>query len=105
MKLVEDSEIFEDLQMELAFEMIKSIQSHLGKLALDEEQKKILVQKMAFSICCILDGSQVVELDGQQLRPILAFHQEEETLIWPGGAAWTHEAVMGLVDELFEGDT
>lgn len=107
MNVLPDNARFDALQMHLLNEIVASIRDGMRDAGVDDAQ--VLYEatgNIAFSIAAIVDGSRVMNLDDQEVLPILTFARErdgKELIGAEAGGSWMHEYVFGVVDELFEG--
>ncbi len=107
MKVMVDSDRFDELQLRLLEEMVASIRDGLREAGVSDDQRLYeATGQMAFSLAAIIDGSRVMERDGEVLLPVLTFAKERHgaELVAAEGSSWMHEYVFGTVDELFEQD-
>lgn len=102
MKIEYDDDSFDAMQLKLSEELVESIHGHLKDLELDTDRLEELVGKIAFSVSCIIDGSQSIELDNKPVKPVLGFFKTEEPpVINIDYGSWMHEYVHGVVFDLF----
>lgn len=94
---------FDECQLGLVDNICRSIKAEIEKLDLDTEQQMELTTQIAFSVCCILDGSTTIERQGETIRPWLAFALDEsfKTLLTTDGASSCHEYAVGFSEDLF----
>lgn len=107
MKVLIDVNQFDALQMRLLEEIIGSVASGLKEAGItDETALAEAVGSIAFSVAAIVDGSRVMELDGQPVVPVLTFAKEPngDSLIAAEGGSWMHEYVFGAVDDVLFGE-
>ena len=110
MRVTPHDETFDPLQTRVLTEIVTSIRDGLREVGLTDDQAlKEATGNIAFSIAAIIDGSRVMELDGQDVIPVLTFAKQrngDELVAAQSGGSWMHEYVFGAVDEAFEsGDT
>lgn len=99
-----DTDRFDRLQLHLLGEIVRAVRAGLSKAGVKDDQLLFeATGDLSFAIAAIVDGSLVMELDGQEVVPILAFAEERDgdQLVGRGGASWMHEYVFGTVDEVF----
>lgn len=102
MKIEYNEDSFDELQLKLTEELVSSIHTHLKSLELEADMLEDLVGKVAFSVACIIDGSQVIELNKQPVKPVLGFFKTEEPPVLNiDYGSWMHEYVHGFVFDLF----
>jgi len=107
MKITIDSDRFDELQLRVLEELVTSIRDGLREAGVTDDQALYKATgNIAFSVAAILDGSRVMELDGEQLVPVLTFAKERNVsdLVGAEGGSWMHEYVFGAVDEVFDSD-
>ncbi len=107
MKITIDSDRFDPLQMRLLKEIITSVRSELhGAGVTDDEILYEATSNIAFAVAAIVDGSRVMDLDGEEVVPVLTFAKERNgtDLIGAEGGSWMHEYVFGAIDEIFDGE-
>jgi hypothetical protein len=102
MNIKVDSKEFDKRQTRLIGEIAQSIKRRLEEMGLGTDQE--LVESLMFDIGAVLDGSQVMDLDGKQLRPFLMFADDDagEQLVSAGSSSWIHEVSGGIVTKMFE---
>jgi hypothetical protein len=101
MRLLEDKESFEKLQKLLAQSIAETIKSGLEDRMLTPDLVKDLTANLAFSIVCILDASTVTTVEGGNLKPIITFQTNDDTLVWANGTSNMHDYIYGWVYDLF----
>ncbi|HNR99956.1 MAG TPA: hypothetical protein PKX48_13315 [Planctomycetota bacterium] len=105
MKITINSHRFDALQLRLLEELINSIRTGLKKAGITDVQTlREATGNIAFSVAEIIDGSCVMELDGEPVVPVLTFAKEVNgtDLVAAKGGSWMHEAVFGTVDDMFD---
>jgi hypothetical protein len=78
----------------------------LTESGIPEERLADVAGGVAFSIAAIMDGSRVMESEGQMLIPVLTFAEDSERtklVVRPGGS-FMHEYVSATVDDVFDED-
>ena len=101
-KLVEDAERYDNWQPYFIGEIIQAVKRELEASKVPKKKLRDLTESIAFSVACIIDGSQTFEVDGEEIDPILTFSIEENELIHWGGNSSLHEYVHGVAQEIFE---
>lgn len=105
-RIIEDENRFDELQRHVLRTIVESIREDIKDLKLSEDEKFDLTSNIAFSVAAIIDASRIMELDGQEVLPILAFAKTRggEELITSDGGSWMHEYAAGMVDDVFNGE-
>jgi hypothetical protein len=85
---------------------IRTIKSDLADSGISEERLADVTGDVAFSIAAIIDGSRVMQADGQPLIPVLTFAEDSERtkLVVRSGGSSMHEYVHSTVDDIFDED-
>lgn len=107
MKINIDTDRFDELQSRVLEELIVSIRDGLREAGITDEDALVeATGNIAFSVAAIIDGSRVMDLDGDEVVPVLTFANERngEDLVAAKGGSWMHEYVFGTVEEIFEGE-
>jgi hypothetical protein len=106
MQIREDERQFDRLQLQVLRAIAEAIKRDLQQADLDEDWIRELTGDITFAVAAIIDGSHVIELDGRQVRPVLAFSEDEECtrLVTVQGGSWMHEYAFGVVDSLFDAE-
>ena len=102
MKLVQDTERFDNYQVALIKEITQAIAVKLVEAGLHGELMENTTANIAFSIASILDDTSAVKADGEEVHPYLTFHSGENDLIHCGENAYTYEFLSGVLKEMFE---
>jgi hypothetical protein len=101
MNVLPDNARFDELQIHLIEEIVASIRDGLREAGVTNP--RVLgeaTSNLAFSIAAILDGNQVLTLEGREVIPVLTFARERDgpDLIAPeSGGSWMHEYVPALL--------
>lgn len=101
MNLITDGDKFDELQGILIGGIIEAIKEELESEKLQPDLVRTLVEKIAFSVAVILDGSRTVEFEGTEAYPIVTFQDEENNLVFGGGNSWMHEYVFGTISDIY----
>lgn len=101
MKLKNNSDKFDQLQLIFIGGLIDEIKEQLESVNLPEPKVRELLENISFSIATVLDGSRSVEFDDVEASPIITFQDGDATLIYPGGNSWMHEYVFGTISEIY----
>jgi len=102
MKLKEDADRFDELQMILIGGIVDAIKEDLDKAGLPDGKSRELLETLSFSVSTILDGSRTVAYEGKEASPVITFESGEDDLVYPGGSSWMHEYVFGVIGELYD---
>lgn len=102
MKLVQDSDRFEEYQVALIKEITQAVAVKLIEAGLKGELMENTTANIAFSIASILDDTTQIEADGDEVHPYLTFRSGESDLIHCGENAYTYEFLTGVLKEMFE---
>jgi hypothetical protein len=104
MHLKTDDGAFDRRQLHLIREIIRAIKSDLTRSGIAGERLADVTGDIAFSIAAIIDGSRVMQAEGQPLIPVLTFAEDAQrtTLVARPGGSFMHEYVHGTVDEVFD---
>jgi hypothetical protein len=106
MKISADNARFDQLQRHLLDEIVASIRDGLREAGVnDEHVLHEATGNVARAIAEIVDGDRVMNLDGNEVVPVLTFARErdgEELIGADSGGSWMHGYVMAAVVELFE---
>jgi hypothetical protein len=106
MNITENDSAFDKRQLALTREIIHAIKTGLADSGIPEERLADVTGSVAFSIAAIIDGSRVMQADGQPLIPVLTFAEDYERTKFVGrpGGSFMHEYVHGTVDDIFDED-
>ena len=102
MRLVQDSDRFEQYQVALIKEITENIMVKLVEAGLQGELMENTTANIAFSIASILDDTSAIDADGDEVHPYLAFRAGESDLVHCGENAYTYEFLTGVLKEMFE---
>lgn len=102
MKLVQDSERFDDYQIALIKEITQTIAVKLVEAGLHGELMENTTANIAFSIASILDDTTGIESNGNEVHPYLTFLADDDQLVHCGENAYTYEFLTGILKEMFE---
>jgi hypothetical protein len=101
MEQIIDIDKFETLQQHFVREIIEQIRLKLMEAGMSGEQLLELTGNIAFSVTSTIDGNAIIEGDGMEVHPYLAFSGEEDQLIHCGENSFTHEFVAGIMEQVF----
>jgi hypothetical protein len=108
MRVSPDESKFDSLQEYLIGEIVTAIRDGLQEAGISDDQALYeATGSIAFSIAAIVDGSRIMELEGERVVPVLTFansRDAEELISASAGGSWMHEYVFATVDEVFEFD-
>ena len=102
MKLVQDTDGFEQCQVALIKEISQAIAVKLVEAGMQGAEMENPTAEIAFSIASILDDTTGIEVDGKEVHPYLTFRLDESHLIHCGENAYTYEFLPGIFKEMFE---
>lgn len=102
MKLVQDSERFDNYQVALIKEITQTIAVKLVEAGLHGELMENTTANIAFSVASILDDTTGIEADGDEVHPYLTFRSGENELVHIGENAYTYEFVTNVLKGMFE---
>ncbi len=102
MKLVQDTEKFDDYQIALIKEITQAVAVKLVEAGLHGELMENTTANIAFSIASILDDTTGIESNGDEVHPYLTFRSAESNLIHCGENAYTYEFLTQVLKEMFE---
>lgn len=107
MEIELDTERFDELQLCMLTEIIKSVRDGLREAGVEDAQALFeATGNICFAVCAILDGSREMRLDDEPVVPMLTFAKERNgrQLVAAEGGSWMHEYVFGSVEEVFSED-
>lgn len=105
MNIVENSELFDSLHEGMLRGIFVSIKTVLEEseilpdVVIPEEYIEGIVETIAFNVAAVIDGSAVLEHEGKDVQPYLAFKDGTNIVVNKSGS-YLHEMVMGYLDEL-----
>ncbi|WP_374012738.1 hypothetical protein [Pseudoxanthomonas koreensis] len=106
MKLSPNAETYDAMQLALTREIVESILSGLKQAGVsDRAMLEEAAGNIAFSVTAIVDGSAVMELNGESLSPVLTFchpKNEGEIITAGEGGSWMHEYVFGVLSDILD---
>jgi hypothetical protein len=106
MEIITDKKEFDKRQLHVLREIILAVRKDLKDTGVPEERVADVTGDIVFSVAAIIDASHVMQVDGRQIFPFLAFAEDKNVtklLAEPGGS-WMHEYVFGMVDDIFDED-
>ena len=103
MKLVQDTERFEEFQVALIREITQNIMVKLVESGMQGAQMENTTAEIAFSIASLLDDTSAIFAEGQEVHPYLTFRDGDSTLVHCGENAYTYEFLTNVLKEMFEG--
>ena len=103
MKLIQDTDRFEEYQLALIREITQAIAVKLVEAGMKGAEMENTTANIAFSIASILDDTTGIESDGDEVHPYLAFRSGENNLVHWGENAYTYEYLAGILKDMFEG--
>ncbi|MDJ0882154.1 MAG: hypothetical protein QNJ56_10945 [Gammaproteobacteria bacterium] len=102
MKLIQDSERFDEYQIAFIKEITQNIALKLVEAGLEGEVMENTTANIAFSIASILDDTSFIKANGEEVHPYLTFRSGEDHLVHCGENAYTYEFLTGVLKEMFE---
>jgi hypothetical protein len=102
MKLVQDSDRFDQYQVALIKEITQAVAVKLVEAGLHGALMENTTADIAFSVASILDDTTRIDANGDEVHPYLTFRSGEEHLIHCGENAYTYEFLTGVLKEMFE---
>jgi hypothetical protein len=103
MKISIDSAKYDEHQLFFVRKLCEMVRGDLQRAGIDDETSEELTTQVVFTMCCLADGSTILEFDGKSFLPCLTFSQGDDysELLSAGGGSWMHEYVAGTVDDVF----
>jgi len=102
MKLVQDSDRYDEFQIAFIKEITQTISVKLVEAGLHGELMENTAANIAFSIASILDDTTNIKSDNDDVHPYLTFRTDDNDLIHCGENAYTYEFVTDILKEMFE---
>lgn len=104
MKLIQDSQRYDEFQIALIKEITQTISVKLVEAGLHGPLMENTAANIAFSIASILDDTTMINAGSDEVHPYLTFRAgENNDLVHCGENAYTYEFVTGILKEMFEG--
>ena len=99
MKISNDSERYDELQILLIEEIVTTLREGLREAGVgDPRVLADATSTLAFSIAAILDGARELTVDGIEVVPVVTFASERDELIAPdSGGSWMQDYVPALL--------
>jgi hypothetical protein len=96
-----DENRFDELQNFLADEIVAATFGGLEPLGLPRTQLQEVITSIAFNVCCAVDGSTIMHLNGERVFPVLTFAATSEfnELLSTGSTSFMHEYIHGIVEQ------
>ena len=108
MRVSVDNGRFDQLQRQLLNEIVVSIRDGLREAGItDEHVLHEATGSIALAVAEIVDGDRVMNVEGNEVVPVLTFAVErdgQDLIGAESGGSWMHGYVLGAVVELFEND-
>ena len=104
MNIKEDSDLYDTLHEGLLRGLFTSIKTSLEEakfspeIQIPDEYLEGLVETITFNVAAVIDGSAVMEFEGKEVSPCMAF-KDNGSLIVNDDGSYLHEMVMGYLDE------
>ncbi len=118
MKTILDDEKFDCFQAKMVEHIIDSIKRTLISKGIDEEDAYDMTGEIAFNVCAVIDGSAVMDYEGEDIIPFLGFSQtnpetkneiatketatKEEVILINSAGSYLHEMTFGVLDEVYD---
>lgn len=102
MELKQDVTKFEENQLVLLEEIVRSISTKLLEAGIDGLKMEEITANIAFSVASIIDDTTHMESDSGDVKPYLAFRSGDDELIHCGENAYTYEFVIPVLKKLFD---
>ena len=100
MKLVSSGR-FDDYQQEMSRRIIEEIRCALERAEAPSDLVRDLTQDIAFGITALMDGVSSLNVNAENVNPVLTFSIREDELEYAGGNSWMHEYIAKLIAESF----
>jgi len=103
MKVSIDSSEFDKHQLFFVRKICEMLRQDLQRAGIDDEVGEELATQIAFAMCCLTDGSTILEFDGKPFLPCLTFSQDDDysEVLSSGGGSWMHEYAGGTVWDVY----
>ena len=103
MKVSIDRSQYDKHQLFFVRKLCEMLMGELQRAGIDDENSEELAAQLAFSMCCLTDGSTILELDGKPFLPCLTFSQDDDytEVLSSGRGSWLHEYVHGTVWDVY----
>lgn len=104
MQLKEDSDLYDTFHEGFLRGLFGSIKEELehpqsfSEVTIPDEYFAGIVETIAFNVAATIDGSAVMEFEGKDVVPFLAF-EDNGKIITNDVGCYLHEMVMGYLDE------
>lgn len=101
-----DSSKYDEHQLFFVRKLCEMVIADLRRAGIDDETGEELAEQIAFTMCCLADGSTNLELNGQPFRSCLMFSQDEcyTEVLSSGSGSWMHEYVGSTVWDIYHED-
>jgi len=104
MRVEKDNKLYEEFHEKVARELVETIYSQISEIeGIDPDIVESITSNLAFSVGTIIDGSRVMDNEGRQVLPYLAFSEsakERKNLIVSDTGSYIHEMIFGLLDDM-----
>ncbi len=97
-----DTESFERRQALFIGEIVEKIMIKLREGGLEGRQLEELTANIAFSVASALDDTSMIEAEGIEIHPYLAFRIDDDEVVHCGENAYSYEFVIPALKRLFE---
>ena len=106
MKVSVDSSSYDEHQLFFVRKLCEMVIADLRRAGIEDESGEELAEQIAFTMCCLADGSTNLEMNGEKFLPCLVFSQDEgySEVLSSGGGSWMHEYVGSTVWDVYHED-
>ena len=101
-----DSSKYDKHQLFFVRKLCEMVVADLRQAGIGDEIGEELAEQIAFTMCCLSDGSTYLELNGRPFLPCLMFGQDDDysEVLSSGGSSWMHEYVGSTVWDIYHED-
>ena len=94
---------YDEHQLFFVRKLCEMVIADLRRAGIDDETGEELAEQVAFTICCLADGSTNLEMNGKSFRPCLMFSQDDRytEVLSSGSGSWMHEYVGSTVWDVY----
>ncbi len=103
MKVSIDSSQYDKHQLFFVRKLCEIVAGDFQRAGVGDEKSEELAAQIVFSMCCLTDGSTMLEFDGKPFLPCLTFSQDEDyaDVLSSGSGSWMHEYVHSTVWDVY----
>lgn len=104
MELVLDKRKHDRRQLFLTRVLARELHRELQAAGLTSHTLTDTVERLLFGITAIVDGSRVMDDDGERVVPVLMFEDAypPQAVVTNGGTSFMHEYASGIAEEVIE---